>query len=132
MSHYSEVDTAFRDQVCLVESLQEMGYKVEVHEGEGANLYGYQGDRREQKANVIVSRQFVGRASNDLGWKWNSNSRCFIQIVSEFDAQTHRLDEGKLKQMYAEKKVVKKALKLGYRVKRKVEEGVVQLLLMKY
>jgi len=132
MSHYSEVDTAFRDRDCLVESLQEMGYQVEIHEGEGSNLFGYQGDKREQKANVIVRRQFVGRSSNDLGWKWNANSGCFTQIISEFDQYTSKLDEGKLKQMYAEKKVTKKARKLGYRIKRNVEDGAVQLTLVKY
>ena len=67
MSHFSEVRVEITDEGCLLAALSRLGFagKVEVHK-EAHPLYGYQGDVREQKAHVIIRRQFVGTAANDI------------------------------------------------------------------
>ena len=46
MSRYHEFESQFKDEQCLVEALNEQGYKtVEVHK-EPVSLIGYHGDTR--------------------------------------------------------------------------------------
>jgi hypothetical protein len=56
MSKYEELATVLTEERYLVEALEQLGYKPEVHKG-GAALYGYLGDERPEKAQVIVRRQ---------------------------------------------------------------------------
>lgn len=84
MSHYTCIRTQIREVPFLVEALHEMGFAdVEVHE-EAQHLYGYQGDRRPQTAEVIIRRKYIGAAANDVGFK-RQDSGVFEAIVSEFD-----------------------------------------------
>ncbi len=84
MSHYTCIRTQIREVPFLVEALHEMGFAdVEVHE-EAQHLYGYQGDRRPQTAEVIIRRKYIGAAANDVGFK-RQDSGAFEAIVSEFD-----------------------------------------------
>ena len=67
-----------------------MGYgpeKVEVHD-QAVALYGYQGDVRPQKANIVVRRNFVGGAANDVGWELQEDGTYAAQI-SDFDRHKH-------------------------------------------
>jgi len=75
-------ETAFKDRDCLVQALAECGYR-EVEEGESLSLYGYQGDRREETAQIIVRRKFIGSASNDLGFQ--KTDAGYVPVISEFD-----------------------------------------------
>ena len=96
---------------CLVESLQEMGYKPVVTE-KAKNLYGYQGDKRTQKAHIIIPRSQVGAASNDVGFE-KVNGK-YIMHLSEYDQ--HHFKTNKLKQLYNKAKItkyVKKTRKLS-------------------
>ena len=83
MSHYTVVKTRITDRECLKCALAELGYQVE--EGESLPLYGYQGDRRPQTADIVVRRRFIGSASNDLGFKWVGDH--FNAIISEYDVR---------------------------------------------
>ncbi len=76
---------AFKDRECLLNALSECGYS-EVEEGEALSLYGYQGDRRPETANIVVRRKFIGGASNDLGFQ--KTDAGYIPIISEFDQRT--------------------------------------------
>ena len=88
MSHFTTVRTQFTDPTALVKALDDAGYKkVEVH-NQAQNLYGYQGDVRAQTAEIIVRRNYVGRASNDLGFK-RQNDATFEAIISEYDSRRH-------------------------------------------
>ena len=58
---------------------------IEVHDTP-QNLYGYQDDKRAQKAHIIVRRKYVGSSSNDIGFE-NINGT-FIAHISEFDSGT--------------------------------------------
>lgn len=82
-----------------------MGYEPVVHE-EAKHLRGYQGDKRSQKAHIIIPRKQVGVASNDVGFEKINGG--FVLHASAYDTAWR---EGvKLKQLtmgYAENKLKK-------------------------
>jgi len=86
MSRYLQYgDVCFRDRKLLLAALADLGY-VDVEEGEALALYGYQGDRRPETAEIVVRRRHIGSASNDVGFA--RTPRGYVPIVSEFDART--------------------------------------------
>jgi len=137
MSHYTTVETEFTDQECLLDALNDIGFtadKVEVHEA-AQQLFGYGGDQREQRAHVIIRRQWVGRASNDVGF-FRQPDGTFQAIISEFDARHAKWSSaglGKLKQRYNYHVYKKLAERKGYRVReRQDEKGTIKLTLARY
>ncbi len=78
-------DTAFKDRECLLNALSECGYS-ETEEGEALSLYGYQGDRRLETAQIVVRRRFIGSVSNDLGFQ--KTDAGYVPVISEFDQRT--------------------------------------------
>lgn len=122
MSEYTEIKTEFRDQKCLVEALMALGVKkehIESHEKAQA-LYGFQNDRRDQKAEIIIRRKHVGGAANDVGFARQADGT-FKLISSEYDRRNHGNYAAKyggynerfcdaLKGPYSEKKAVKEIL----------------------
>jgi hypothetical protein len=133
MSHYSEVQIEFKDRAALVAALGRLGFqgKLEVHQ-EAKYLYGYQGDRREQQAHIIIRRQHVGLAANDIGFQRQSDGT-YRAWVSEFDQRQNGYSEawmGKLKQAYGVEKARAEAKKRGYRVtEQKLDDGRVRLVM---
>jgi hypothetical protein len=84
MSHFTVLRTHITDVESLVKALAELGFpQVEVHQT-AQHLYGYQGDVRPQTAEVIIRRQFIGRASNDIGFKRQEDGT-FDAIISDYD-----------------------------------------------
>ena len=75
-------ETAFKDRQCLLNALAECGY-AETEEGEALSLYGYQGDRRPETAQIVVRRKFIGSASNDLGFQ--KTDAGYVPVISEYD-----------------------------------------------
>lgn len=73
---------AFKDRECLLNALAECGYGT-VEEGEALSLYGYQGDRRAETAQIVVRRKFIGSASNDLGFQ--KTDAGYVPVISEYD-----------------------------------------------
>jgi hypothetical protein len=59
------------------------GLEVESHDV-AVHLYGIQDKLRPETAEVIVRRQFVGGAANDIGFKRQASGN-FAPIISEFD-----------------------------------------------
>jgi len=133
MSHYSEVAIELTDEGCLVAALTRLGFKgkVEVH-GEAQALYGYQGDLRPQKAHIIIRRQHVGPAANDLGFERQADGK-YRGWVSDYDQTYNKYNDawmGKLKQAYGVEKGRAEARKKGYRVsEQKLEDGRIRLVL---
>src|SRR3954451_12177509 len=78
-------ELVFKDRRLLLAALAEVGY-AEVEEGQQLPLYGYQGDRRPETAEIVVRRQVIGPASNDLGFVWSGDA--YVPIVSEYDERT--------------------------------------------
>lgn len=94
MSAYMEFkDIKFLNAALLVKTLQEMGYQVEV--GQSLTLYGYHGDARPERAQIVVRRDQIGSSSNDLGFAWNGTA--FVPIISEYDAKCVLTEEWRQK-----------------------------------
>lgn len=137
MSEYRKSTTNCKDKDCLIDALVEMGYKkehIEVHETP-QQLYDFQGrpthyiDKGGDKANIIVRRQFVGGAANDLGFKFNQESGTYDAIISDYDSSRHNQKwlTG-LKVNYAEKNLIKTAAKQGFKyLGKKVVAGKIQI-----
>jgi hypothetical protein len=92
MSHYLDFKTKITDRDALVKALCHMKTsqglltvdKIEVHD-KATNLYGYQGDKRNTVANVIIRRNNVGGAANDIGFVKNADGT-YSSIISEYDS----------------------------------------------
>jgi hypothetical protein len=133
MSHYSAVQIEFRDGAALVAALERLGFKgkIEVHQ-EAKALYGYQGDKREQCGHIIIRRQYVGMAANDIGFQRYSDGM-YRAHISDFDRSPtgNKYGEawqGKLKQAYGVEKAKAEAKKKGYRVREeKQDDGRIRL-----
>ena len=131
MSHYSEVAIELTDEGCLVAALSRLGFKgtVEVHR-EAQSLYGYQGEVRSQKAHVIIRRQHVGSAANDVGFERQADGRYRVW-VSDYDRKYNKYDDawlGRLKQAYGVEKAKLEAKKRGYMVsEQKQDDGRIRL-----
>lgn len=83
MSKYMTfTETAFKDRETLLKALAECGYET-VEEGEALSLYGYQGDKRPETAQIVVRRKYIGSASNDLGFQ--KTDAGFVPVISEYD-----------------------------------------------
>ena len=78
-------DLSFKDRRLLLAALTDVGFPI-IEEGKDLPLYGYQGDRRPETADIVLRRQHIGRASNDLGFARTPDG--FVPIVSEFDRRT--------------------------------------------
>jgi len=112
LSAYQRQNTQFKDEFCLVKALADVGYtQVEVHETP-QQLVGYHGDMR-QRANIIVRRQFIGGASNDIGFLKNADG-FYEAIVSDYDSHKHnKLWMTSLLKAYAAHGLLKQAPQLG-------------------
>ena len=84
-------DVIFKDRGLLLAALADLGYP-QVEEGEALSLYGYQGDRRPETAEIVVRRHYLGSASNDVGFARTQAG--YVPIVSEYDQRA--LQGGKL------------------------------------
>jgi hypothetical protein len=88
MSHFTTLKTQIADVKALRAALADVGFSdVEVYETPQP-LYGFMGDAREQRAEVIVRRKHLGWLSNDLGFKRNA-SGTFDALISDFDRRKY-------------------------------------------
>jgi len=78
-------EVIFKDRRLLLAALTDLGY-ADVEEGEALPLYGYRGDRRAETAEIVVRRQQLGSASNDVGFV--RTDRGYTPVVSEYDQGT--------------------------------------------
>jgi hypothetical protein len=84
MSHYTVIDTRIASGKHLVQALRDMGFReVEIHT-EPQPLVGWVGDTRITRAHIIVRREHVGPASNDIGFLQTPGGYFQAQI-SDFD-----------------------------------------------
>lgn len=94
MSHFTRVRTVFKDAELLARVLRDSGFAEVEHHDEPRVLYGYQGDARPERAEVIVRRRYVGPVSNDIGFARQPDGS-FQAIISEVDR--HRYDDAWLR-----------------------------------
>ena len=119
-------DVVFKDRRLLFAALADLGY-ADVEEGEKQPLFGYQGDRRPETAEIVIRRKFVGAASNDLGFARTDHG--YVPIVSEYDLRVlhggHFL--AKLRTAYSEHVVEEVRKRLHGTARRTVEGAVVKI-----
>ena len=121
MSHFVECQTEFRDPQALVAALVECGFtesQIEIHQ-DAVPLYGYKGDVRPQKAHVVIRRQHVGQAANDIGWELQTDGT-YRAWISEYDRR-HRFNESvcnRVKQLYAYQVIARQQRARGRTVSR--------------
>ena len=121
---YQEI--VFKDRRLLLAALADLGYAT-VEEGEALPLYGYQGDRRPETAEIVVRRRHLGPASNDLGFARTEDG--FVPVISEYDQRTllggHFLV--KLRAAYSERVVEEVRRRLNGTARRTVEGNLVRI-----
>ena len=61
-------------------------HHIEIHETP-VHLYGYRGDQRDQTAHVVIRRQHVGHAANDIGFLFQADGSVKAW-VSEYERRT--------------------------------------------
>jgi hypothetical protein len=136
MSHYVECTPGFKDREALIEALVAVGFdrsQFEVHE-DAVVLYGYLGDERPQRAHIVIRREHVGSAANDVGWE-RLQDGSYRAWISEYD-QRHRFNEtlqNRIKQEYSVAAVTRQARALGRTVERcQRQDGTVELRIRGY
>jgi Protein of unknown function (DUF1257) len=92
VSHFSTVRSKISRKQNLISALEKIDggrWKgcVEVYE-EAANLYGYRGDKRAQKSEIIIRRKHIGSSSNDIGFTRQEDGT-YSAIISEYDSSTY-------------------------------------------
>ncbi len=118
MSEYTVIDVEMNDGECIKAALKELGYPCEVHE-EAQHLHGYQGDKRVHKANIIVRRQHVGAAANDIGFLRKADGS-YEMIISQYDRGATKQGNDftqKLNQQYKYQKITREAKRRGFTIK---------------
>ena len=85
-----------KDRDTLIAALISLGYiREQITVGQNIRLYGYRGDRRQETADVVIRKEFVGGSSNDLGFRLTPDG--YVPIISEYDvgylASKHHVDD---------------------------------------
>jgi Protein of unknown function (DUF1257) len=114
VSKYDSFETKLTEEGPLVAALKALGFAVEVH-AHGAPLFGYHGDERSERAHIIIRRQHLDAASNDIGFLRGPDGQ-FRAILSEYD-RSIGFDQkwlGRVQQRYKEERTMAMARKKGY------------------
>ena len=77
-------DIQFRDLGLLKAALCDLGFAT-IEEGNQLPLYGYRGDQRAERAELVIRRQHLTRASNDLGFEKTKDG--YVPIISDYDTR---------------------------------------------
>jgi hypothetical protein len=134
MSHFTRVRTTLRDPELLLKALAAVGFNtVEAHDSP-QTLYGYRGDARPERAEVIIRRRHIGRLSNDIGFRRRTDGS-FEAIISEYDRSRH--DQAwltKIARAYGHAAALRYAEDNGYEIDSDVVEknGERRLVLRRY
>lgn len=131
MSHFTSIKTQIKNIEALVKALKDIGFnQVELHEVPH-NLYGYQGDIRSEKAEVIIRRKYIGTASNDIGFQ-RQNDGQFKAIISQYDRTKYsEAWVNQLMQRYSYHVLIDTAPVEGFTVEEEetLEDGTVRIVL---
>ena len=125
MSAYKKIECDIVDKEILLAAIELLGLKTELYD-EPVHLFGYKGDERPEKAEIIIRRQelnnkFTG-ASNDVGFSWNQKKYDFI--LSDYDKKM-KVDS-RIIQAYVKVALEKALAKQGYKIKVSINEDDMQ------
>lgn len=133
MSHFVTIAVEFKDRECIIEALKALGLDA-VEQGSSLPLYGYQGDRRSETADIVVRRQHLLPMSNDIGFTKSSDA--YRLVISEYDRGALQKGEfvNDFTREYAKQKALKESRRLGYRLeKEQVEQdGTIRLVVRRW
>jgi len=122
MSAYKKIECEIVDKNSLLNALSSLGFKPICYT-EAEQLTGYKGDKRNEKANIVIPKEQVNHftgASNDIGFLWDAKNKKYEMIVSDYD-QAHKMHD-RIIQSYV-KVVLEEALaKNGFKIKVNVED----------
>lgn len=134
MSHFTSIKTQIKNVDALKKALMDLGFQdVEVHKT-ARNLYGYQGDVRSQTAEVIVRRQYISAASNDIGFKQQSDGT-FEAVISEYDRKQYSQQWlNQVTQRYGYHALMASASEQGFSVEEQetLEDGTIRVVVAKW
>ena len=117
MSAYKKIECEIVDKDCLLEALSLLGFYPDVFI-EPEKLKGYRGDKRNEVANIVISRDQVNKftgASNDIGFLWNEKENKYDFIVSDYDV-AKKMDQ-RIIQAYVKIAIEKALAKNGFKIK---------------
>jgi hypothetical protein len=117
MSAYKKIECEIVDKDCLLEALSLLGFSPDVFV-EPEKLRGYRGDKRNEVANIVISRDQVNKftgASNDIGFLWNEKENKYDFIVSDYDV-LKKMDQ-RIIQAYVKIAIEKALAKNGFKIK---------------
>lgn len=131
MSHFTSIQTEIRQVEYLTKALADLGFDcVEVHEFP-TPLYGFEGDVREEFAEVIVRRKFISSRSNDIGFKRQGDGT-FRAVISDYDSREYSLSWiQQLTQRYAYHTLIGTAPVQGFTVEEEevLEDGTIRVVI---
>jgi len=92
-------------------------------------LHGYHGDKRKQKANVVIPKHYVQGSANDIGFMVTKDGT--NQCISEFDSgQFNEKWQDRLKDEYGFAEFKKKCRKEGWKyVEKRLDDGEPRLII---
>lgn len=94
MSAYKLCQCDLRNKEMLLAALKTLGLEPTVY-ATPQHLKGYQGDTRDVSAEIVVERSKLNarftQASNDLGFKWNHETKQFDVVISDYDQSSGML-----------------------------------------
>jgi len=118
MSAYKRIECEFKDRETLIEALDFLDLEYQQFDNP-ENLKGWKNDTRNEKANIIVSKESLNKnltgASNDLGFLWNEEEQRFEMICSQYD-QSRNVDK-KIIQSYSKAAIEKVLKENGFKTK---------------
>jgi hypothetical protein len=137
MSHYVIVQVKITRLDCLIEALENMGYrgKIEVHR-EPAVLIGYDGkprivNGRTAAAEVIIRKEHLWPAANDIGFARQPDGT-YIAYISEYDMRVQPSWHRRLVQEYGAAVAARELRKKGWKVSREIVGDKIQLRAVRY
>ncbi|MBD2013069.1 DUF1257 domain-containing protein [Microcoleus sp. FACHB-53] len=134
MSHFTCIRTQIKHPDAFVQALADVGFNnVEVHET-AQHLYGYQGDIQPQMAEVIIRREYIGHASNDIGFKRQEDGQ-FEAIISEYDCYKYSQEWlNRLTQRYGYHALMATAPTQGFSIEEEetLEDGTIRVVVARW
>ena len=133
MSAYRLIKSQVSDGEAIVAALVDMGIPreaIEIHETP-QSLHGYRGDRRAQKAHIIVRRKYINKhfssgASNDLGFERKADGK-YVVHVSDYDQSWWMRKQDRFQQVAAAEQATRQARRRGYTVQKTEQDGKIVL-----
>ena len=126
MSEYLVCDTEMKNLEVILETLEELGFPgdmVVVHD-EPVNLEGYQGDKRKQKAHVVIARRHIGGAANDIGFERqvDGSYKAWVSQNERNRGLGREIMSGRMKRLYSKNTAIRVAKRAGWTIQSCQEE----------